>query len=231
MVGSRHFRRKLHPPSSRRSGPSRPVFQVPEDPRRLISGPLDPELERLRIDLRPHRRRLWIRRLVRRTWLALVATVGIELVVFLAGRIWPIEGLGAIAATVPILALVVLALVCGRARPSLGETAIAVDREGRLGDRIATALALGGAIPEAAGPPSAEEEALLADDAIAIDQGTEERRFVRRQRRDAVASLRLVPSTLFRPKMSRRPATARTTTPPMRSITPMMCIGGGEERR
>lgn len=201
-------RPKLVRPSLRRARLLETGFQVPDDPRRLITGPLDPELERVRVGLRPHRRRLWVRRIVRRAWIVLAAAVGLELLVFLAGRIWPIEGIEAAAATVPIVMLVVLALVSARARPSLGETAIAVDGEARLGDRLATALALGGTVPEAAGPPTAEDEALMAAGTGDVDDADERRRFVRRQRRDAMASLRLVPANLFRPRMSNRPAVA-----------------------
>src|SRR5207253_9526640 len=95
-------------------------------------------------------------------------------------------------------------------RPSLGETAIAVDREGGLGDRAASALALAVAFPHAAGvepvtPP--EDGAGLAK---TTEPGLEEERrtFVRRQRLDAVASLRTTPTRLFRPRFSRRPAAA-----------------------
>src|SRR4029078_9919883 len=41
---------------------------VPPDPLATLPGPHDPELVRLRSGLLPHRRRLWMRRLVRRGW-------------------------------------------------------------------------------------------------------------------------------------------------------------------
>ena len=63
---------------ARRGGqhPDRPI--VPLDPRLAIDGPLDPALEAIRSALQPHRRRLWLRRIVRRAWMALAIGAAFE---------------------------------------------------------------------------------------------------------------------------------------------------------
>ena len=71
-----------------------------------LAGPLDPELERIRTGLRPHRRRLWIRRIVRRAWIAAAAVAIVELAFWTAARFVPIEAAPAIGAALPILGLV-----------------------------------------------------------------------------------------------------------------------------
>ena len=185
-----------------------PDVHIPLDPRLVIGSALDPELERLRVGLRGHRRRLWIRRIVRRAWIAAAVLVAAELVLAVAARLAPIESSRAIGAVILLVVLFGLFVAAIRTRPSLGEAAIAVDREGQLGDRVASALALAAAMPAAAGPATAEEEALLDAPAAALDREAEERRFVRRQRRDALASLRLIRVDLFKPRLSRRPALA-----------------------
>ncbi|HSO30340.1 MAG TPA: hypothetical protein VLS28_10585, partial [Candidatus Sulfomarinibacteraceae bacterium] len=183
-----------------------PVFHVPLDPWLVLAGPLDPELDRIRVALRPHRRRLWTRRIVRRAWIAAAAVAVAELGLWTAARFVPLEAAPAIGAAIPVLGLAALAAAAIRARPTVGETAIGVDREGGLGDRVASALALAVAVPAASGPAGEDELAAVAADAPPPDQATEERRFVRRQRRDALGSLRLLPPDLFRPRFSRRPA-------------------------
>ncbi|MEA2519314.1 MAG: hypothetical protein QOF49_1394, partial [Chloroflexota bacterium] len=67
----------------------RPV--VPPDPRLALDGPLDPSLELIRSRLARHRRRLWVRRITRRAWLALAGTISIEACVLGIARIVPIE--------------------------------------------------------------------------------------------------------------------------------------------
>ena len=79
------------------------------------------------------------------------------------------------------------ARLAGRRRPRptrLGETALAVDGEGHLGDRVSSALELAAAFPASAGP--ADPEAPTASSAIAAETD----RFVRRQRARRPAPLR-----------------------------------------
>ena len=172
--------------------------------------PLDADLVAIRRLLAPHGRRLWFRRIVRRAWLVLAAAVVAELVLWTLARVVPLEIAPTIAAAIPVvagLALLVLAVV---SRPSLGETAIAVDREGGLGDRAASALALAVAFPDTAGvqPVAEAGEGAAAIEAgdVTFDPEEERREFVRRQRRDTVTALRTTPANLFRPRFSRRPA-------------------------
>ena len=63
----------------------------PIDPRLVIPGPLDPALEAIRAGLRPHRRRLWLRRIVRRAWLVVGTVVVAEVALFAFARIVPLE--------------------------------------------------------------------------------------------------------------------------------------------
>ena len=177
---------------------------IPADPARL-GVELDPDLVALRAGLVGHRRRLWLRRSVRRAWYVLAAVAGIELGLAVAMRVWPIEWAPALAAAIPALGMLVLLVLVVRARPSIGETALAVDAEGGSGDALASALAFAQAKPTTAGPGDPAD-----DDTIAVGDGFElgaaETRFVRRQRRDALRRLRMVEPGLFRPRLARRPA-------------------------
>ena len=182
---------------------------IPADPRRVLSGVLDPDLDAIRGRLRPHRRRLWLRRIVRRAWMVVAVVALFELGLWTVARVRPVEIAPALGAALPLVGLVALVIASMSARPSLGETALAVDREGGLGDRTASALALAMAVPAAAGPATDDELAQLEDDHTApLDREAEERRFVRRQRRDALRSLGVVRRDLFRPRLSRQPAAA-----------------------
>ncbi len=181
---------------------------VPADPQSIVDGPLDPELERLRASLLPHRRRLWVRRIVRRAWIALAAVVAAELVLWIAARFVPIELAPTFGASIPVLGLAALLVAAVRALPSLGETALALDSEGRLGDRLTSALALAAMLPGAAGSLDGSDGSDGAGDEPALDQPAQERRFIRRQRHDALAALAVVPANLFRPRLSMQPATA-----------------------
>ena len=125
-----------------------------------------------------------------------------EAALFAVARILPLEVLPTLAVALPVAGMLALVLLAARARPSLGETALAVDAEGHLGDRIASALSLATAFPALAGP--ADESIEAADDPLDESQQTE--RFVRRQRADAAGAIRLVRSDLFRPRISRNPA-------------------------
>ena len=187
----------------RRAGrpqPDRTV--VPADPRETVSGPLDPSLDAIRAGLVGHRRRLWIRRIVRRAWLAVAAIALLEAALLGLARLIPIEILPSLVAAVAIGGVGAWLASAVRARPSLGETAVAVDGEGRLGDRVSSALSLANAYPSLAGPAE-----LAADDADGpITDAAEAARFVRRQRLDAVSVLRIAPPNLFRARWSRGPA-------------------------
>ena len=68
-----------------------PAPVVPPDPRSAITGPLDPTLLAIRSGLVPHRRRLWLRRIVRRAWIALAAVVVAELMLWTLARFVPLE--------------------------------------------------------------------------------------------------------------------------------------------
>src|SRR5262245_40541477 len=183
--------------------PSRPTFRrprqatdtaltAPPDPR-TVAAPLDPLLESIRSGLRPHLRRLWLRRIVRRAWLVAGVVAAVEVGLFLFARFVPIEFVAPLAIAIPIVGLVVLLVLAAGARPRLGETAIAVDAEGHLGDRVASALALAAAFPSMAGPPAGDVEV----ESTEADEVRETERFVRRQRADAASSLRLAPPNLF----------------------------------
>jgi hypothetical protein len=50
----------------RRQRATSPRVVLPPDPRLVLGDPLDPALLEIRAALQPHRRRLWLRRLVRR---------------------------------------------------------------------------------------------------------------------------------------------------------------------
>ena len=178
---------------------------VPPDPRPIVEGPLDPALQAIRAGLAPHRRRLWLRRIVRRGWIALAAIVGAEVVLWTVARFIPLEAAPILGVAIPVLGLVALLVAVVRARPALGETALAVDAEGVLGDRVSSALELAAAFPAAAGP-STEPADVDASDMPPGDDAAEAERFVRRQRRDALAALRIVPPNLFRPRFSQAPA-------------------------
>src|SRR4051795_2898324 len=124
---------------------------VPADPAAL-GVPLDPALVELRSGLAAHRRRLWLRRNVRRAWSVLAVVMVAELVLAIAQRLLPLEHAPLVAAALPVLGLLALLVLVVRVRPSMGETALAVDAEGGSGDAVASALAFAGAHPGLAGP-------------------------------------------------------------------------------
>src|SRR4051794_18691228 len=188
-------------PSSlpRRAVASRPAPTVsPPDPLATLDGPFDPELVRLRASLLPYRRRLWVRRLVRRGWIALAAVVVAELVLWTVARIVPLQRAPLIGVAIPLVGSLGWLIAGMRARPRIGETALALDAEGGLGDRVSSALELAVAFPDSAGPRADDEE---AEDAEPFDEAAETDRFVRRQRRDAGRSIGMAPTGLFRPRL------------------------------
>ena len=191
-------------PGRRRRTPADRVV-VPPDPRQSLTGPLDPTLEQIRGELGGHRARLWLRRIVRRTWVALAAIAVGEAVLWTVARFVPLEAAPVIAVTIPIVVALILLIAVLRARPSIGETALAVDVEGGLGDRVSSAMELAVGYPASATPPA--EDMDLDAPVAAFDEAAETDRFVRRQRRDALAVLRVAPR-LFKPRYSRNPAIA-----------------------
>ena len=176
-----------------------PAGYVPADPRAVLSGPLDPSLLAVRSGLASPRRRLWARRIVRRFWLALAAVFVAELVLWTVARLLPIEWAPQVAVAIPVVGALGLLVAAVQARPSIGETALALDGEAHLGDRVSSALELAVAFPESAGPDT-------TFDAVDESEAAKGDRFVRRQRIDALAALRLAPSSVFRARLSRRPA-------------------------
>src|SRR5918993_1247549 len=154
---------------------------VPADPAGL-GVQLDPSLAEIRSTLAGHRRRLWFRRAVRRFWAVAAVVAVAELALAVAQRLVPLEQAPLVALAIPVVgALVLLALVV-LSRPTLGETALAVDAEGGSGDAVASALAFAAAHPEAAGPASDTDDGTIAVDGN-FDLGEAEGRFIRRQRR------------------------------------------------
>ena len=119
--------------------PAAPAM-VPVDPRLVVDGPLDPSLTSVLGALGPYRQRLWIRRIVRRTWRALAAILAAELVLWTIARFVPLTWAPVAAFLIPAAGIVGWLIAIVRARPGIGETALAVDGEGQLGDRISSAV-------------------------------------------------------------------------------------------
>ncbi len=176
---------------------------APADPAAL-GIPLDPRLQELRAMLALHRRRLWLRRMVRRLWIAAAAIALLELALAILQRLVPLEWAPLVALAMPFLGLLVLVVLATRVRPTLGETALAVDAESGAGDAIASALAFAAMVPDTAGPAPGNDDGTIAVDE-AFDIGEAGIRLVRRQRRDAVQRLRAVNPALFLPRFDRKP--------------------------
>ncbi|MEJ7697445.1 MAG: hypothetical protein WKF78_12690 [Candidatus Limnocylindrales bacterium] len=191
-------------PGRGRGSPAQAVAIVPADPRRVLDGSLDPAILAIRSALAGHRRRLWFRRIVRRSWIALAVVAVSEALLWMVARIIPLESASLVAVGLPVLAAVGLLVAAVMARPSIGETALAVDGEGGLGDRISSALELAVAFPASAGPHDELEPGADVTNGP-VDEATERDRSVRRQRGDALAAVRLAPA-LFKPRFSRAPA-------------------------
>ena len=161
-----HLRQRLRGLAPRSAANPGPGF-VPSDPATLGVA-LDPALAELRSTVVCHRRRLWLRRSVRRAWFVLAAVAVAGLVLAVAQRLLPLEHAPIVALALPFVGAIVLLLLVVRARPTLGETAIAVDAEGGAGDRVASALAFAGALPGIAGPGPAAD---AVGDAIRVGVG------------------------------------------------------------
>jgi len=165
--------------------PERPL--VPPDP-----VPADAELRAIRAGLRRQRGRLWLRRAARRAASALAVVLVAEAVLLAVARLVPLEAAPTLAVAIPAGGLVALLIVVIGSRPSLGETALAMDAEAALADRLGSALAFAVELPGAGDPGGPDAVARAA--------------FVARQRRDALDVLAGVPAGMFRPRVATRPA-------------------------
>ena len=149
-----------HPPArtGRRSGAAARSGLVPRDPVGRAGGPVEPTILAIRSALAPFRRRLWLRRAVRRTWWVVAALLIAEAVLWTIARIVPFERAPYVALALPIAGLLLLAVLVLRARPSIGEAALAVDAEAGLRDRVSSALALAPSSPTMADAPEAADD-------------------------------------------------------------------------
>ena len=144
---------------------------------------LDPELVALTKRLRPFRRRLWFRRVVRDgVRIGAFVAVGV-LVLAVIARVIPFEQHALAAGALLIAGLVALILDAVRIRPSLAQAALAIDTAEGLRDRVSTALSLATTRPELA--------ELTAADGVDLELTEDGRyaQFVRLQRSDALRSL------------------------------------------
>jgi hypothetical protein len=161
---------------------------------------LDPLLRDLRAGLRPYRRRLWLRRIVRDATRVVAVVVAAELVLVLAARVVPLPSLPLAASVVAGIGVVALLVAAARARPTIAETALALDAEQGLHDRVSSALELAARRPDLASsaPP---DPAPSGDEAVVVD-------LVRLQRADAARTLAAADRAAFRPHVPRRAAAA-----------------------
>ena len=83
--------RRLGDLRRRAQRPGHEAAVIPPDPRQSLTGPLDPSLDALRATLTPHQRRLWLRRIVRRLWLATAAVAIGEAILWTIARFIPLE--------------------------------------------------------------------------------------------------------------------------------------------
>ena len=183
-----------------------PAPTPPPDPlpRGAHAAVADPDLAAIRAGLLPYRRRLWIRRAVRRAWIVGAVAVGAEIVLWAMARVTPLEVAPSVGLAIPVVGVTVLGILAARARPSVGETALALDREAGLRDRTASALAL-----------AAESD---------LDPG-----FVARQRTDALHVLRSTAPTIFRPPVPFR--TAAATVVGLVLLVPLLLLPNPQDQR
>jgi hypothetical protein len=171
---------------------------------------LDPTLVAIRSGLPPFRRRLWLRRIVRDATWVVAAIVGLELFLALAARVAPLEWAWSVALAIPIVGIVAVAIDAVRVRPTLAETALALDGEQGLRDRISSALEIAERSPELADADETGETARAAGrepaDTARPTEGATYADIVRLQRRDALSSLQAADHRVFRPRIPRRPA-------------------------
>ena len=152
---------------------------------------LDPNIVAIRAGLAPFRRRLWLRRIVRDATWVVAALVGLELLLALAARLAPLGWAWSVALAVPVVGVVAMLIDAVRVRPTLAETALALDGEQGLRDRISSALEIADRSPELSGVWGSDEAVGEAGTATADDGRTTESAtyadFVRLQRRDALS--------------------------------------------
>ena len=92
---------------------------------------LDPELVALTRRLRPFRRRLWFRRIVRDSVRIGAVVAVVLLALAIVARIIPFEWLAVAAIAAVAIGLVAIAVDAVRVRPTLAEAALAIDTRGR----------------------------------------------------------------------------------------------------
>ena len=120
---------------------------VPADPAGL-GIPLDPALVEIRAGLATHRRRLWLRRACAApgTWPPWSPSRSSRSRSRSGSS--PSSRHRSSRSRIPVVGLLVLLVLVVRARPTLGETALAVDAESGAGDAVASALAFAAAMPD-----------------------------------------------------------------------------------
>ena len=90
---------------------------------------IDPALSELRGRLRPFRRRLWLRRVVRDGTVILGVALAAQLVLAIVARVVPFEWHLLVAAMIIAVSVAALLIDVVRVRPTLAETALALDAE------------------------------------------------------------------------------------------------------
>ena len=179
---------------------------VPPDPVATLPGPHDPELlstpqqppppPTTPVDAQPGPAGVDV----------LAAVMVAEVVLWTVARFVPVERAVVLAAAIPMVGLLGWLIAGVRARPRIGETALAVDAEGALGDRVSSALELAVAFPTRSGRRHEDPGVGVSEPA---DEAAETDRFVRRQRRDALRSIDTTPAGLFRPRFSQAAGNGR----------------------
>jgi len=161
---------------------------------------LDPELVALTRRLRPFRRRLWLRRVVRDgVRIGSVVAVGLLLLAVVA-RVIPFEWHAASAIALVLVGLVAVVVDAVRVRPTLAEAALAIDSEEGLNDRVSTALALARSSPELA---EASTDGADSEESVTTDQDRFAH-FVRLQRHDALRTLTAADPRTIRTRVPQR---------------------------
>ena len=109
---------------------------------------MDPTLVDLRARLRPYRRRLWLRRVVR-DGMRIVAVVAVaELLLAVLARSMPLGWAPLAAVAIALAGLLAVLIDAARIRPTTAETALALDAEQGLRDRLSSALELAALRPD-----------------------------------------------------------------------------------
>ena len=122
-------------------------------------------------------------------------------------RLLPLEHAPLVALALPVVGLLVLLVLVVRARPTLGETALAVDAEGGAGDAVASALAFAGVDARpTAGPAAGAATTRRSRSAAASTSATPRPASSAASGATRSSRLRAVDPGLFRPRLARRPA-------------------------